>query len=75
MASPASHFLPRHTGEDTGGGRLQAQIRPVSGQDDLVPAKVVCEAFPLLYPPPYDGGGGMRRYFAAAFCLARCLRL
>src|SRR5437762_6863021 len=50
------HFLPRHTGEDTGWGEPQGRCWPISDHDHL-PGEIIFAAFPLLYPPPYDGGG------------------
>jgi hypothetical protein len=32
----------------------------VTDQNDLIRIEIVVVAFPLLYPPPYNGGGFMR---------------
>src|SRR5215468_7523029 len=50
-------LLPRHTGEDTGGG---GQRRRCLRKDDLESADTFSVAFPLRPcgpPPPCDGGG------------------
>jgi len=43
-------------------GRGQATVgcKPISDHDDLFHREIDFAALPLLYPPPYDGGGDKR---------------
>jgi hypothetical protein len=49
--------LPACGGGYRRGGERQAECRPISDQNDLIHVDIVFVALPLLYPPPYDGGG------------------
>src|SRR5688572_12626173 len=51
-----SYFLPRHTGEDKGGGRPQQERWLVSGHADLFPARDLLCGFPPPLSSPVRRG-------------------
>src|SRR5262249_18597174 len=53
-------LLPRLTGEGREGEGHSRGVADWRSESDLRPIEIRCEAFPLPYPPPYDGGGDMK---------------